>query len=205
MTEPDESLCIRSDGFARRGLGVHASSVPLCSTSPQRSTRSSSARLTLRYSVRLRRLGRRPSSAAPTTPSRCRRRSTPSGRFGGACGGSASSVAAPWSSCRLGFPCPGWSSPACTGMELLIDGARQIDPRAVPFESAVEASIRKPTRAPAGIIVERKAGVSVTLHWRMALIERTTCSASPTILRAARPCPVAYRIRGRAPAPGRDS
>jgi len=54
------------------------------------------------------------------------------------------------------------------GMESMIAGQRRVDPRVVPFLDAVahasdEADARLPT-----IIVERKAGVSVTLHWRVA-------------------------------------
>ena len=54
------------------------------------------------------------------------------------------------------------------GMESMIGGERRIDPRVVPFVDAVaQAADEADARLP-GIIVERKAGVSVTLHWRVA-------------------------------------
>jgi len=54
------------------------------------------------------------------------------------------------------------------GMESMIAGERIVDPRVVPFLDAVaHASDDADARLP-GIIVERKAGVSVTLHWRVA-------------------------------------
>jgi trehalose 6-phosphate phosphatase len=54
------------------------------------------------------------------------------------------------------------------GMEILVGGDRHVSPLAAPYAAAVasaadEADVRLP-----GIIVERKAGVSVTFHWRMA-------------------------------------
>jgi len=54
------------------------------------------------------------------------------------------------------------------GMESMIAGERVVDPRVVPFLDAVaHASDEAEARLP-GVIVERKAGVSVTLHWRVA-------------------------------------
>ena len=52
------------------------------------------------------------------------------------------------------------------GMELMVDGERRVDPRALAFADAVaRAADEAETRMP-GVLVERKAGVSVTLHWR---------------------------------------
>jgi trehalose 6-phosphate phosphatase len=54
------------------------------------------------------------------------------------------------------------------GMEQLVNGHRQVDPRALPFAGAVaDAADEAEARLP-GVIVERKGGVSVTLHWRIA-------------------------------------
>jgi trehalose 6-phosphate phosphatase len=54
------------------------------------------------------------------------------------------------------------------GMETMIGGVRRVDARVEPFLDAVaRASDDADSQLPA-IIVERKAGVSVTLHWRVA-------------------------------------
>ena len=63
---------------------------------------------------------------------------------------------------------PGLVLAGLYGMELLVNGERRVDPRVVPYAEAVaaaadEADVRLP-----GVIVERKSGVSVTLHWRTA-------------------------------------
>jgi trehalose 6-phosphate phosphatase len=66
------------------------------------------------------------------------------------------------------LPVPGLLLSGLYGMETLVDGHRQVDPRALPFADAVaSAADEADTRLP-GVIVERKAGVSVTLHWRTA-------------------------------------
>ena len=55
------------------------------------------------------------------------------------------------------------------GMESMIAGERIVDPRVVPFlEAVAHASDEAEARLPEEVIVERKAGVSVTLHWRVA-------------------------------------
>ncbi|HWS47403.1 MAG TPA: trehalose-phosphatase [Acidimicrobiia bacterium] len=52
------------------------------------------------------------------------------------------------------------------GMERRVDGERRVDPRVEPYLGAVaEAGDELEPRLPAGV-VERKAGISVTLHWR---------------------------------------
>jgi trehalose 6-phosphate phosphatase len=66
------------------------------------------------------------------------------------------------------LPVPGLLFSGLYGMEVLVDDRRQVDPRALPFADAVaEASDEADARLP-GVIVERKGGVSVTLHWRTA-------------------------------------
>lgn len=63
---------------------------------------------------------------------------------------------------------PGLVVAGLYGMELLVRGERRVDPRVVSYAEAVaaaadEADVRLP-----GVIVERKSGLSVTLHWRTA-------------------------------------
>jgi trehalose 6-phosphate phosphatase len=64
-------------------------------------------------------------------------------------------------------PVPGLVLGGLYGMELLIDGERRVDPRVVPFAGAVAAAADEADGRLPGMVVERKAGVSVTLHWRM--------------------------------------
>jgi trehalose 6-phosphate phosphatase len=54
------------------------------------------------------------------------------------------------------------------GIESLTDGVRWTDPRATPFLPALEAAARDAEQRLPGIFVERKGGLGVTLHWRMA-------------------------------------
>jgi trehalose 6-phosphate phosphatase len=54
------------------------------------------------------------------------------------------------------------------GMEQSQGGSRWVDPRVVPFAAAVAAAADEADAKLPDIVVERKAGVSVTLHWRMA-------------------------------------
>jgi trehalose 6-phosphate phosphatase len=54
------------------------------------------------------------------------------------------------------------------GMELLVGGSRRVDPRVVPYADAVAAAADDADARVPGVIVERKSGVSVTLHWRTA-------------------------------------
>jgi len=64
-------------------------------------------------------------------------------------------------------PVPGLVLAGLYGMELMIEGERRVDPRVVPFEAAVAAAADEAEARLPGTVVERKAGVSVTLHWRM--------------------------------------
>jgi trehalose 6-phosphate phosphatase len=54
------------------------------------------------------------------------------------------------------------------GIETVVDGVRNVDPRTAPYLDAIEAVAREAEARLPGIYVERKGGVSVTLHWRMA-------------------------------------
>jgi trehalose 6-phosphate phosphatase len=55
------------------------------------------------------------------------------------------------------------------GLDYVHDGVRRIDPRVKPFLPAIEAAARDAQARLPGLIVERKSGVSVTLHWRTAV------------------------------------
>jgi trehalose 6-phosphate phosphatase len=63
-------------------------------------------------------------------------------------------------------PVPGLVYAGLYGMEQMIAGERRIDPRVLPYLDAVAAAADEADQRLAGTIVERKAGVSVTLHWR---------------------------------------
>ena len=54
------------------------------------------------------------------------------------------------------------------GMELLVGGERHVSPLVAAYGPAVTSAADEADRRLPGIIVERKAGVSVTFHWRMA-------------------------------------
>ena len=66
------------------------------------------------------------------------------------------------------LPVPGLVFAGLYGMEVMIDGRRRVDPAVLPFVDAVAAAADEADERLAGMIVERKAGVSVTFHWRMA-------------------------------------
>jgi trehalose 6-phosphate phosphatase len=61
---------------------------------------------------------------------------------------------------------PGLVFAGLYGMERLEGGERWVDPRVVPYRDAVAAAADDADARLAGVIVERKSGVSVTLHWR---------------------------------------
>jgi trehalose 6-phosphate phosphatase len=52
------------------------------------------------------------------------------------------------------------------GMETIEAGVRRVDPRVLAFTSEVATASDEADRLLPGVIVERKSGVSVTLHWR---------------------------------------
>jgi trehalose 6-phosphate phosphatase len=64
------------------------------------------------------------------------------------------------------LPVPGLTFVGLYGMESLVDGRRVVDPRVLPFADAVAAAADEADVRVAGTVVERKGGVSVTLHWR---------------------------------------
>jgi trehalose 6-phosphate phosphatase len=53
------------------------------------------------------------------------------------------------------------------GLEVLEHGERRIDPRVAPYTDAVAAVADEADARLPGVLVERKAGITVTLHWRM--------------------------------------
>jgi trehalose 6-phosphate phosphatase len=61
---------------------------------------------------------------------------------------------------------PGLVVAGLYGMELLVNGERTVDPRVVPYGDAVVAAADEADARLPAVIVERKSGVSVTLHWR---------------------------------------
>lgn len=61
---------------------------------------------------------------------------------------------------------PGLVVAGLYGMETLVAGERRVDPRVVPYLGAVAAAADEAERRLPDVFVERKAGVSVTLHWR---------------------------------------
>ncbi len=63
---------------------------------------------------------------------------------------------------------PGLVVAGLYGMELLLDGQRRVDPRVVPYAGAVALAADEADARLPGVYVERKSGVSVTLHWRAA-------------------------------------
>jgi trehalose 6-phosphate phosphatase len=54
------------------------------------------------------------------------------------------------------------------GIERIAGGVRRVDPRTAPYLDAIETVAREAEARLPGIYVERKGGLSVTLHWRMA-------------------------------------
>lgn len=54
------------------------------------------------------------------------------------------------------------------GLERLEGGRPVSDPRAAVYSEAVAAAAREAEQALPGLLVERKEGVAVTLHWRLA-------------------------------------
>jgi trehalose 6-phosphate phosphatase len=63
---------------------------------------------------------------------------------------------------------PGLVLAGLYGMETMLDGERRVDPRVVPYADAVAAAADEADARLPGVIVERKSGVSVTMHWRTA-------------------------------------
>src|SRR5258708_17194408 len=61
---------------------------------------------------------------------------------------------------------PGLVFAGLYGMELLVNGKRTLDPRVVPYGEAVAAASDEADARLPDVFIERKGGVSVTLHWR---------------------------------------
>jgi trehalose 6-phosphate phosphatase len=61
---------------------------------------------------------------------------------------------------------PGLVFAGLYGMELLVDGERRVDPRVASYAPAVAAAADEADARLPGVLVERKSGLSVTLHWR---------------------------------------
>jgi trehalose 6-phosphate phosphatase len=66
------------------------------------------------------------------------------------------------------LPVPGLLFVGLYGMETMDGGVRRVDPRVLAFEASVAAAAAEADRLLPGVIIERKSGVSVTLHWRIA-------------------------------------
>jgi trehalose 6-phosphate phosphatase len=63
---------------------------------------------------------------------------------------------------------PGLVYAGLYGMEVLVDGERRVDPRVLAYSAAIAATADEADARLPGVIVERKSGLSVTLHWRTA-------------------------------------
>jgi trehalose 6-phosphate phosphatase len=66
------------------------------------------------------------------------------------------------------LPVPGLTFVGLYGMERLHDGRRTVDPRVEPFREAVATASRAGVERFGDELVERKADVSFTFHWRRA-------------------------------------
>lgn len=63
---------------------------------------------------------------------------------------------------------PGVTYVGLYGLERVVDGVAVSDPRAEPYLPAVAAAAGELERELPGLIVERKSGLAVTVHWRTA-------------------------------------
>jgi trehalose 6-phosphate phosphatase len=63
---------------------------------------------------------------------------------------------------------PGLVYAGLYGMELFVSGERRVDPRVLAYAAAIAATADEAEARLPGVIVERKSGLSVTLHWRTA-------------------------------------
>lgn len=63
---------------------------------------------------------------------------------------------------------PGLTLVGQYGLERMVDGHVVVDPRAQPYLDAVAAAADDAERELPDLLVERKAGVAVTVHWRTA-------------------------------------
>jgi trehalose 6-phosphate phosphatase len=65
------------------------------------------------------------------------------------------------------LPVPGLVFSGLYGMERLDRGVRSLDPRVARFLDGVAAAAEEAEARLAGMLIERKAGASVTIHWRL--------------------------------------
>lgn len=65
-------------------------------------------------------------------------------------------------------PIPGIALAGLYGLEHAFDGVRVVDERVTPYLDAVAAAADEADARLPGILVERKADIAVTLHWRQA-------------------------------------
>jgi trehalose 6-phosphate phosphatase len=68
----------------------------------------------------------------------------------------------------LAIDLPGLTLVGQYGLERMVDGHAVVDPRAEPHLAAVAAAAEDAERELPDLIVERKAGIAVTVHWRTA-------------------------------------
>jgi trehalose 6-phosphate phosphatase len=54
------------------------------------------------------------------------------------------------------------------GLERLVEGRVVVDPRVEPYRPAIDVAAGDAERELPGLLVERKAGIAVTVHWRTA-------------------------------------
>jgi trehalose 6-phosphate phosphatase len=64
------------------------------------------------------------------------------------------------------LPVPGLVYAGLYGIETLVDGQRRLDERVERYLPRIEEAASEAERRLPGVLVERKSGVSVTLHWR---------------------------------------
>ena len=65
------------------------------------------------------------------------------------------------------LPVDGLAYAGLYGMEHLDDGVRRLDPRVARFLDGVAAAADEAEARLPGMLIERKAGASVTIHWRL--------------------------------------
>jgi trehalose 6-phosphate phosphatase len=66
------------------------------------------------------------------------------------------------------LPVRGLAFAGLYGLELQMDGKREVDPQVLPFLPAIAAAAEEAEAELPGIHLERKAGISFTLHFRQA-------------------------------------
>jgi trehalose 6-phosphate phosphatase len=77
---------------------------------------------------------------------------------------------------------PGLSYAGLYGLEYIVNDVRHVDPRVEPFLAEIAAASSEAQARLPGVYVERKAGICVTLHWRMDIDRRDEVLAVATEL-----------------------